>query len=74
MKEENAILPIITGIVFAMIASHITPWDHPHTDVASLVLLFASVASILGGTYIYCQMIARQSLSLQAIEIEEFKD
>ncbi len=72
MKEEKAILPIIAGIVFAMVASHITPWDHPHTDTASFVLLFASVGSILAGTYMYCQMIAR--LTMQTIEIEEFGD
>jgi|GEM_PF-6817116 Ni,Fe-hydrogenase I cytochrome b subunit len=76
MKEEKAVIPILTGIVLAMIASHIMTWDHPTADVAEFALLFASVAFILGGIYMYCSMTAQNSKSIarQMLELEEVTD
>lgn len=76
MKEENAVLPIFTGIVLAMIASHIVPWEHPTADMAEFALLFASVALILGGIFAYCSMTAKTSKSIarQMMDLEEVAD
>ncbi len=76
MKEENAVLPILTGIVFAMIASHIMPWEHPTADMAEFTLLFASVVCILGGIFAYCFMTAKNSklIARQIMEWEEVAD
>ncbi len=76
MKEEKAVIPILTGIVMAMIASHITPWDHPTADAAEFTLLFASVAFILLGIFTYCSMTAQNSKSIarQMLELEEVVD
>ena len=76
MKEEHAVLPILTGIVLAMIASHIVPWEHPTADVAEFTLLFASVALILGGIFAYCSMTAKNSKSIarQMMDLEEVAD
>lgn len=73
MKEEHAVLPILTGIALALIASHIMPWEHPAADMAEFTLLFASVASILGGIYVFCAMTAKTSKSIanQMLELEE---
>jgi hypothetical protein len=76
MKEENAVLPILTGLTLALIASHITPWEHPTADMAEFALLFASVAFILGGIFTYCAMTAKNSKSIarQMMEMEEVAD
>lgn len=76
MKEEHAVLPIITGIALSLIASHIMPWEHPAADTAELTLLIASVASILGGIYAFCAMTAKHSKSIakQMLELEEVTD
>ncbi len=76
MKEENAVLPILTGLALALIASHIMPWDHPTADMAEFALLFASVAFILGGIFTYCAMTAKNSKSIarQMMELEEVAD
>lgn len=76
MQEEKAIIPILTGIVLAMIASHIMPWDHPTADALEFALLFASVAFILGGIYMYCSMTAKssKSIAMQILELEEVTD
>lgn len=76
MKEEKFVLPILTGIAFAMIASHITPWEHPAADMAELALLFTSVALILGGIFTYCIMTAShtKSIARQVLEVDEISD
>ena len=76
MKEENAVLPILTGIVLALIASHIVPWKHSTAEVAEFTLLFASVAFILYGIFTYCSMTAKntKSIARQMLELEEVTD
>ena len=76
MQEEKAVIPILTGIVLAMIASHIMPLDHPTANVAEFALLFSSVAFILGGIFMYCSMTAQSSKSIarQMLELEEVTD
>ncbi len=76
MKEEYAVLPVLTGIVLAMIASHIMTWDHPTANMAEFALLFASVGFILAGIFTYCAMTAKntKSIARQMLELEEVTD
>lgn len=76
MKEEHAILPILIGIALAMIATHVMTLNGPAAQAAEFVLLFGSVASILGGIFSYCSMTATSSKSIarQMLELEEVSD
>lgn len=54
MKEESALMPLMFGMILALIASHITPTTEPTVDMAGLVLLVASHLFIVTSIIMFC--------------------
>lgn len=73
MKEESALMPLMFGIILALIASHITPTTEPGMDIAGLALLVASHLCIVTSIIMFCAacVYRREMAKTSHLEVED---